>query len=162
LERLWCKSSERNFPPLRRNDFVNKSVDFNYIGTVPAFEYFSNITLTDYNDYCEKYNNNWSLKDVTLEYLKADCISLHQILLTFGSRGETGGGAGKNNERYFVKFENVKDLETFLAGSIWSIRYSFISFLNLAFRIPFLWAQVNNSIFTGCPLSLTNSGTWSR
>ena len=48
-------------------------------------KFFNNLKLTDYQEYLVKFNNKWSLKDVTLEYLQADCISLHQVLISFGN-----------------------------------------------------------------------------
>jgi DNA polymerase type B, organellar and viral len=63
--------------------FVN-SDNLNYIGEVPAFKYFDNITIFEYLDYCINFNNdNWSLRDEAIKYCKQDCISLHQILIKF-------------------------------------------------------------------------------
>jgi len=62
--------------------FVSEE-NLNYIGVVPAFEYFDNISLEDYNDYCNNFNSNWSLRDESIKYCKADCISLYEILIKF-------------------------------------------------------------------------------
>ena len=40
-------------------EFVNQSnIDFDYVGAVPEFKYFKGITLDDYKDYCQEFNNN--------------------------------------------------------------------------------------------------------
>ena len=62
--------------------FVNEN-NLDYIGEVPDFKYFDNISLNEYNKYCEQFNNNWSLKNESIKYCEDDVISLYQILLKF-------------------------------------------------------------------------------
>ena len=62
--------------------FVNEN-NLDYIGEVPDFKYFYNISLNEYNKYCEQFNNNWSLKNESIKYCEDDVISLYQILLKF-------------------------------------------------------------------------------
>jgi DNA polymerase type B, organellar and viral len=56
-----CKSfkvvdSKSIFPHL----FVNEN-NLNYIGEVPDIKYFMDISKKDYNEYKNKFNNNWNL-----------------------------------------------------------------------------------------------------
>lgn len=62
--------------------FVNEN-NLDYIGQVPDFKYFDNITLDEYNKYKANFNNNWNLKDESIKYCKIDCISLYQIISKF-------------------------------------------------------------------------------
>lgn len=58
--------------------------NLNYVGPVPSFNYFDDISLDEYLDYCINFkNNNWSLKNEAIKYCNTDCISLHQILIKF-------------------------------------------------------------------------------
>nr|YP_010146944.1 hypothetical protein K4014_mgp23 [Cyclocybe aegerita]QQP21453.1 hypothetical protein [Cyclocybe aegerita] len=59
--------------------------DINYIGEVPDFKYFSNISLEDYNKYKELYSKNWNFKEEAIKYCKLDCITLYQIISKFNS-----------------------------------------------------------------------------
>ena len=56
---------------------VNTNVSLDYVGPVPAFLYFEDNTIEEYNNYCEQFNNNWFLRDETMKYCKIDCISLY-------------------------------------------------------------------------------------
>ena len=42
---------------------VNNNIPLNYIGKVPAFKYFKDITKKEYKDYCSEFKNNWSLRE---------------------------------------------------------------------------------------------------
>jgi hypothetical protein len=71
-------------------NFVNeKDFSFDYIGNVPEYKYFPNaftekFTLSDYNTYCEPYNNKkWKFVKELSYYCEIDTIALHQILVTF-------------------------------------------------------------------------------
>lgn len=55
----------------------------NYVGPVPAFEFFDGISLDDYISYSAQFNNDWSLKTESIKYCEADCISLYQIMIKF-------------------------------------------------------------------------------
>lgn len=57
--------------------------NLNYIGVVPAFEFFDNITLEEYISYSSQFNNNWCMKTEAIKYCEIDCISLYQIMIKF-------------------------------------------------------------------------------
>lgn len=63
-------------------DFMN-TVDLNYIGPVPSFNYFNDITIDDYNLYLSNFSNDWNLRNETIKYCELDCISLYQVLVEF-------------------------------------------------------------------------------
>ena len=63
-------------------DFVNEN-NLDYIGKVPDFSYFNNISEKDYNNYKNKYDNNWSLKTEFIKYCEQDCLSLYNVLSKF-------------------------------------------------------------------------------
>jgi hypothetical protein len=63
--------------------FPYKLNDINYIGAVPAFNYF-NISLEEYNNYNNNYENKeWSFRTEAIKYCELDCISLYQVLNKF-------------------------------------------------------------------------------
>ena len=66
-------------------EFVNNNnMDLNYEGVVPAFNLFTDITVDEYNKYCEAFlNNNWSLRVETIKYCEIDCETLYQVLTEF-------------------------------------------------------------------------------
>lgn len=41
----------------------NPDFDINYIGSVPNIKYFKNISVNEYNNYVNKRNNIWNLKN---------------------------------------------------------------------------------------------------
>lgn len=58
--------------------------DINYRGAVPAYKYFKNTSLEDYNAYKETYKNKiWDFKTESIKYCLIDCISLYQVLIKF-------------------------------------------------------------------------------
>lgn len=65
-------------------NFVNEN-NLDYIGNVPEFKYFNNISEKEYNIYCEQFNNNWNLKEEVIKYCVIDCISLYQIITKFNT-----------------------------------------------------------------------------
>ena len=62
--------------------FVNAN-NLNYIGKVPDYKYFIDISKNDYNEYKSKFNNNWNLENEVVKYCEIDCISLYQIIYKF-------------------------------------------------------------------------------
>jgi hypothetical protein len=65
--------------------FVNEN-NLDYIGPVPDFKYFDNITIKEYNEYCLKFDNShWDLRDEAIKYCEIDCISLYQIIIKFSN-----------------------------------------------------------------------------
>ena len=60
--------------------------DINYSGEVPNIQYFSNVSLDEYNKYKDSFNNKiWCFKTEAIKYCKLDCISLYQILFKFNT-----------------------------------------------------------------------------
>jgi len=65
--------------------FTNEN-NLDYIGKVPDIRYFGNkISLSEYNKYKAKFNNNWNLREEIIKYNIIDCISLYQIILKFNN-----------------------------------------------------------------------------
>ena len=64
--------------------FVNEN-NLDYVGPVPDFKYFDNITIKEYNEYCLIFNNNWNLREEAIKYCEIDCISLYQVILKFSN-----------------------------------------------------------------------------
>jgi DNA polymerase type B, organellar and viral len=78
-----CKSfNVENKKSIFPHLFVNEN-NLNYIGPVPDFKYFINVSKEDYLEYCKQFNNNWSLKNEAEKYCALDCISLHQVISRF-------------------------------------------------------------------------------
>jgi hypothetical protein len=65
--------------------FVNNiEIPLNYLGSIPEFKYFINITQEEYNNYSTQFiNNNWDLKKETIKYCELDCYVLYQIIDKF-------------------------------------------------------------------------------
>ena len=65
-------------------NFVSE-VDLNYIGNVPDYKYFTDISIDEYNSYSSKYNasKEWNLKNELIKYCEQDCISLYQVIDKF-------------------------------------------------------------------------------
>jgi hypothetical protein len=66
------------------HSFVNEN-NLDYIGQVPDFKFFNNISKEEYLDYCKLFNNNWSLRDESIKYCHIDCVSLFQIMTKFSN-----------------------------------------------------------------------------
>jgi len=65
---------------------INTDISLNYIGAVPEFKYFKNISIEEYNKYKEDFiNKDWNLRDETIKYCMQDCISLYQVIDKFNS-----------------------------------------------------------------------------
>nr|QWO71448.1 DNA polymerase [Termitomyces bulborhizus] len=63
--------------------FVN-STTLNYIGEVPDYSYFYNITPAEYLEYVNQFKNqSWNVQKETLTYLEYDLISLFNIIMEF-------------------------------------------------------------------------------
>ena len=57
-----------------------------YIGNVPDFKNFNDISYFEYTEYCNKYNmpgSNWNLRYELIKYCEQDCRTLHQIINKF-------------------------------------------------------------------------------
>jgi hypothetical protein len=59
----------------------NHNLDYN--GKVPALRYFDDITLEEYNTYCETFSHSWNLKDEAINYCINDCVSLYEVVEKF-------------------------------------------------------------------------------
>lgn len=67
------------FPYNFVNDF---NIDLNYEGNIPNYKYFNDITIEEYNEYCNSFlNKKWSLKFETIKYCNQDVISLYRNIL---------------------------------------------------------------------------------
>lgn len=67
------------------HNFVKEN-NLDYVGTVPAYEYFdqSKVSLDDYNKYASRFIGlEWSLKTEAIKYCELDCISLFQVIKAF-------------------------------------------------------------------------------
>jgi hypothetical protein len=64
--------------------FVNdKTISLDYVGDVPGFNLFDNISLSVYNNYCKEFNKNWSLEKESIKYCERDVIILHKLINKF-------------------------------------------------------------------------------
>jgi hypothetical protein len=53
-----------------------------YTGVLPKFEYWTGISLSEYELFLERYTGvEWNFKEEALKYCKLDCQSLHEILI---------------------------------------------------------------------------------
>lgn len=59
--------------------FINGN-DLNYVGKTPAYKYWDDITLKEFN---EIKSDNWNLKEEAIKYCIQDCITLYQIIYKF-------------------------------------------------------------------------------
>lgn len=70
--------------------------DINYVGEFPKYEYWSNLSQSEYNDLQRqsKYINGgtWSFKVEAIKYCELDCLCLYEVLEKF-------------NELVFIKFK---------------------------------------------------------
>jgi|ERR1700712_3979442 len=129
------------FPYNFVNNKFNSNINLNYIGNIPQFKYFIDITIDQYNQYIKNFKNNksWSLKEEIIKYCLQDCISLYQIIYKF-------------NYLIFNKYNlNIHNFPTLpgLAFGIYRAHY-----LN-NFKIPLLTGQIFNDI----KLSYTGGST---
>nr|YP_010691085.1 DNA polymerase [Phellinus igniarius]WBU93186.1 DNA polymerase [Phellinus igniarius] len=67
-------------------NFVNNpEIKLNYIGEIPEFKYFEEITLDQYNEYCStKSKHFWDLEFEAKYYCHLDCKILYLVLVKFG------------------------------------------------------------------------------
>jgi hypothetical protein len=92
---------------------INTNNPLDYIGPIPEYKYFSNITVEEYNkkfkgkserywklnkfngvtpevykDYCNQFEdkNNWNLREESIKYCLNDCVSLYEVLLKFSKQ----------------------------------------------------------------------------
>jgi hypothetical protein len=127
------------FPYNFVNNKCNTNIDLNYIGKVPSFKYFIDITIEQYNNYKINYSL-WKLRNETINYCLQDCISLYQIIDKF-------------NYLIFDKFNiNIHNFPTLpsLAFGIYRAHYL------KDFKFPLLTGQIFNDI----KLSYTGGSTY--
>lgn len=65
-------------------DFVGTD-NIEYVGEVPEFKYFKDISLDEYNEYCKDFKGDWNLREETIKYCELDCTTLHQIMVKFNN-----------------------------------------------------------------------------
>jgi len=59
-------------------------MDIFYTGLFPKFEYWTGISLSEYENILKEYTNiEWSFKDEAIKYCKLDCQCLHEILVKY-------------------------------------------------------------------------------
>jgi DNA polymerase type B, organellar and viral len=67
--------------------FVNEAnVDYNYVGSVPDFKFYENISENEYNLIIKSKSiniNKWNLKRETIKYCEQDCKTLYYSILEF-------------------------------------------------------------------------------
>ena len=79
--RMLCKAFNIS---VSKGYFPFKLTNILYKGLFPKFEYWTGITLSEYNNLLTKYTGQvWSFKDESIKYCKLDCISLHEVLIKF-------------------------------------------------------------------------------
>nr|QWO71395.1 DNA polymerase [Termitomyces sp. K1Ag] len=62
----------------------NKNLSLDYIGKIPEYEYFDNLSLQDYNQYCEGFKKeSWDLRKETIKYCNQDVITLYLVMDKF-------------------------------------------------------------------------------
>jgi DNA polymerase type B, organellar and viral len=58
--------------------------NIHYLGTFPAFEYWTDVTLEKYGSLKRELGKKiWSFKDESIKYCKLDCKSLHEVLTIY-------------------------------------------------------------------------------
>jgi len=58
--------------------------NINYIGTFPAFKYWTKITPIEYIELKEEFGKRmWSFQEEAIKYCKLDCEALHQVLSSY-------------------------------------------------------------------------------
>lgn len=62
--------------------FINEN-NLDYVGYVPPFNYFDNITSDEYFNYLSVFKGNWNLKEEAIKYCQQDCKSLYEIIFKF-------------------------------------------------------------------------------
>lgn len=107
----------------------------NYIGPVPDFKYFKDITFEEYQEYLGNYPNNiWSLKDETIKYCEMDCIALYNVLVNF-------------NQLIFDEFNlNIVNYPTLSSLAFGIFRSNFLKENN---QIPLVSGSMLNDIRQG-------------
>lgn len=112
--------------------FVNDNkIDLNYVGNVPDFKYFTDVTLSQYKYYSTKFTDNWSLKKETIKYCLQDCVSLYQVLVKFSN---------------FI-FDNLKvNLRFAPTTSSLALRTFRSAFLNGSINIPIIHGRRSRNL----------------
>lgn len=108
------------------------SNNLNYVGEVPAFDFFSDLTVDEYNLYKSRFeNNNWSLKIEAIKYCELDCKALYEVLSNFSNS-------------FFKKFRiNITTTPTLPSAAIKTYRSSFIP---KAVKLPAIGGKMYDDI----------------
>jgi DNA polymerase family B len=59
----------------------NHNLDYN--AKVPALRYFDDISIEEYNSYCDNLSHSWNLRNESIKYCVTDCIALYQVIDKF-------------------------------------------------------------------------------
>ena len=140
------------FPHNFLNDKFNPNLksqnDLNYVGPVPALNYFGDLSTNEnvksivenYSNFLEGYLksadegpeivnkfNNWSLKKESIKYCLQDCVSLYEVLEKF-------------NEQIFIKFKkNIHGTPTLPSLTFAIFRSNYLKDLNKSgYYIPLI------------------------
>ncbi len=79
--RKLCEAFNITIP---KGFFPFKLTNIFYNGILPKFEYWTGISLSEYELLVKEYLGiTWNFKDQAIKYCKLDCSSLHEILIQF-------------------------------------------------------------------------------
>nr|YP_010455097.1 hypothetical protein NYK79_mgp51 [Porodaedalea mongolica]UUA03939.1 hypothetical protein [Porodaedalea mongolica]WCF76699.1 hypothetical protein [Porodaedalea mongolica] len=74
-----------NIKDLFPHKFVTKD-NLNFVGAVPSIEFFSGLSVSEYDSYKSRFlNNDWSLKAEAIKYCELDCKSLYEVIMNFSN-----------------------------------------------------------------------------
>jgi len=100
-----------------------------YIGKVPNFRYFTNISKSEYENYKKSFKN-WNLKDETIKYCENDCTILYNIINKF-------------NILIFEKFKvDIHRFPTLSSLALGIYRANYLK----DFKIPIITGQLFNDL----------------
>lgn len=118
--------------------FAANDLPLDYVGAVPAFKYFKDISIGEYIKYVATFNlkygkQNWSLKEQSVQYCIQDCISLYQVLDKF-------------NDLIFDRYQlNINKFSTLSSLAFGIFRSHFLKDA----KIPLITGQILSDIRQG-------------
>ena len=57
--------------------------NIHYVGDLPAFKYWPDFSLDDYEFIAERFKQVWDFKEQAIRYCKIDCVALFEVLIKF-------------------------------------------------------------------------------
>jgi DNA polymerase type B, organellar and viral len=78
--RKLCKSFSI---PLAKGFFPVLFNDIHYVGPIPHYSYWTDITYDEWQEFAQQYGDRWSFKEEAIKYCILDCYSLFQVLIKF-------------------------------------------------------------------------------